>query len=79
MILLQVTLSPNLLVEPNGGQDIKTVEGDDNSRIQSTPTKELGTIDLFKHPGSRNVTLIMCVNWMAVTLGMIYFYIRNIF
>ena len=72
-LLLQVTLSPNLLVEPNDCQNIKTVEGDINSITQSTPTKELGTIDLFKHPGSRNVTLIMCVNWMAVTLGMRYF------
>ena len=30
---------------------------------------ELGMMDLFKHPGCRNATLIMFCVWIAVTLG----------
>ena len=30
---------------------------------------ELGLLDLFKHPGCRNATLIMFIVWTSVTLG----------
>ena len=30
---------------------------------------ELGTIDLFRHPGSRKVTIIMMLDWIAINIG----------
>ena len=36
---------------------------------QNNQTVELGTLDLFKHPGCRNATFILFVVWTSVTLG----------
>ena len=39
-----------------------------NSTLQ-TSTSELGIIDLFCHPGSRKVTIIMMLDWIAINIG----------
>ena len=46
-------------------------ENNDNNteEIKLSKTTDLGVLDLFKHPGCRNASLIMFVNWIAVNLG----------
>ena len=39
------------------------------SEHQVNTTTDLGTKDLFKHAGSRKVTLVMMIIWIAVNLG----------
>ena len=43
-----------------------TSEKENKQAIQAV---ELGTLDLFKHPGCRTATLILFVVWTSVTLG----------
>ena len=69
----QITLSPHLLDVPN--DVIREVQGKDKSNTEASQIVELGTFDLFKHPGCRSITLIMLVNWTSVTLGMLFSYI----
>ena len=54
-------ISPNLLDIPND---------DVSNDSQETTRSELGTIDLFRHGGSRKVTFIMMIDWIAINLGM---------
>ena len=64
-------MSPHLLIIP-------TEKAEDSTYIpaNATLTAELGTIGIFKHPGSRKATLVMFVVWISVTLGKIE-YIPN--
>ena len=62
-----MTISPCLL-EFSAKDEKTTGTGNDTGpkRIQNV---ELGALDLFKHPGCRNATLIMFVVWTSVNLG----------
>ena len=61
VFIFQVKISPNLLSVQ------KENSSTNHKKEYSDP--ELGTIDLFRHPGSRKVTLIMMIDWIAINLG----------
>ena len=60
-----MTISPHLLEITEETEKNET----DESSKQVVKDVELGTLDLLKHPGCRNATLIMFVVWTSVTLG----------
>ena len=64
-----MTISPHLLAIPEEDFEVQTSETKGKNDSQKTQTVELGAVDLFKHAGCRNVTLIMFVAWTATTLG----------
>ena len=47
----------------------KSTGTDNDNGTKRDQNVELGALDLFKHPGCRNATLIMFVVWTSVTLG----------
>ena len=53
-------------MEVSENKEDATIEKENKQHIK---TVELGTLDLFKHPGCRNATLILFVVWTSVTLG----------
>ena len=44
-------------------------KGHSPNDILKTKSVEIGTLDLFRHSGSRKVTFIMMIDWIAINLG----------
>ena len=44
-------------------------KGHSPDNILEIKSIEIGTIDLFRHSGSRKVTFIMMIDWIAINLG----------
>jgi hypothetical protein len=62
----QIQISPHLLNIPD--DDLKNEAEDEFNNNTNT---DLGTKDLFVHPGSRKVLFIMMFIWIAVNLGLL--------
>ena len=64
-------MPPHLLIVSDDSKERNTANKDSYNGAETLPVVELGVFDLFRHSGCRRVTLIMFVNWIAVTLGKI--------